>query len=322
MLPLRAVRAVWLPMLAALACGARQQSFDLGDFALESGEVVRGCRIGYRTHGSLDARGSNAVLVVPWLMGTSRELAAQIGPGKLVDSSKYFVIAVDALGNGVSSSPSNSKAQPGGSFPAFSLRDMVESEHLLVTRGLGLRHLHAVVGISAGGMQVFEWATAHPGFFEKAVAVAGSPRSTAAERASWARLGGAGREPAWRRAARAARQGSPIEAARQLRIDADDLARQAQAIAGLDVTAPFGGSMERAAEAVQAESLVVVSRRDEVVDPAPALEMARLLGSEVVLLDGRCGHRATVCEKDVLWRAVERFLDGPAPPPKRAAGGR
>lgn len=308
MLPLRAVRAVWLPMLAALACGARQQSFALGDFALESGEVIRDCRIGYRTHGSLDARRSNAVLVVPWLMGTSGELAAQIGPGKLVDSSRYFVVAVDGLGNGVSSSPSNSKAQPGGRFPAFSVRDMVESEHALVTRGLGLGHLHAVVGISAGGMQVFQWATAHPGFFDKAVAVAGSPRSTASERASWARLGGEGREPGWRRAARAAGAGSPVEAARQLRIDPDDLALQAQAIAGLDVTAPFGGSMERAAAAVRAKMLVVVSRRDEVVDPAPALELARFLRAEVLELDGRCGHRATVCEKATLWAAVARFL--------------
>jgi homoserine O-acetyltransferase len=310
MLPLH-VRALWVPLLAALACGAPQQSFDLGDFALESGEVIRGCRIGYRTHGTLDAKASNAVLVIPWLMGTSGELGAQIGPGKLVDSSRYFVVAVDGLGNGVSSSPSNSKAQSGGSFPPFSIRDMVESEHRLVTRGLGLQHLHAVVGISAGGMQVFQWATAHPRFFDKAVAVAGSPRSTPAERASWSSLGGDGREPEWKRAARAARHGSPVEAARQLRIDPDDLAQQARAIAGLDVSAPFGGSMERAAAAVQAESLVVVSRRDEVVDPAPALELARLLGSEVVLLDGRCGHRATVCEKDALWRAVEGFLERP-----------
>ncbi|HET7788143.1 MAG TPA: alpha/beta fold hydrolase [Myxococcales bacterium] len=303
------MRAVWLPMLAALACGARQQFFDLGDFALENGEVVRGCRIGYRTYGSLDAAGSNAVLVAPWLMGTSREVAAQIGPGKLVDSSRYFVVAVDALGNGVSTSPSNSRAQPGARFPAFSMRDMVESEHRLVTRGLGLRHLRAVVGISAGGMQVFQWATAHPGFFDKAVAVAASPRSTAAERASWARLGAGGREPGWKRAARAAGQGSPIEAARQLRIDADDLARQAQAIAGQDVTAPFGGSMERAAAAVRARMLVAVSRRDEVVDPAPALEFAGLLRGQVLELDGRCGHHATVCEKATLWAAVAKFLD-------------
>jgi homoserine acetyltransferase len=317
MLPSPAVRAVWLPMLAALACGARQQSFDLGDLALENGEVIRGCRIGYRTYGSLDAAGSNAVLVAPWLMGTSREVAAQIGPGKLVDSTRYFVVAVDALGNGVSSSPSNSKAQPGESFPAFSIRDMVESEHRLLTRGLGLHHLHAVVGVSAGGMQVFQWATAYPGFFDKAVAVAASPRSTAAERVSWARLGAEGREPGWKRAARAAGRGSPVEAARQLRIDPDDLARQAQAIAGLDVAKSHGGSMERAAAAVRAELLVVVSQRDEVVDPAPALEFARLLGSEVVALDGRCGHRATVCEKETLWRAVERFL---GQPPKRAAG--
>jgi len=319
MLPSRAVRLAWIPLLAALACGPRQQFFALGDFALESGQVIRGCRIGYRTQGNLDAAKSNAVLVAPWLMGTSGELSAQIGEGKLVDSSRYFVIAVDALGNGVSSSPSNSEAQPGERFPAVSIRDMVESERELVTRGLGLRHLHAVVGISMGGMQVFQWATAQPGFTGKAVAVAASTRSTAAERASWARLGGEGREPRWKRAAHALWNGSLLEAGRQLRIDAKDLALQAQAIAGLDVAAPFGGSMARAAAAVRAQSLVVVSQRDEVVDPAPALEWARLVGSEVAVLDGRCGHRATVCEKRTLWEAVERFLDQPAVR-SRAAG--
>src|SRR5262245_49115039 len=99
--------------LVALPTFAQELMFaDLGEFALESGSLLHDCRIGYRTFGSLNPQKSNAVLFPSWNTGTSQSLARLIGPGKLVDSTKYFVIAVDALGNGVSSSPSNSRQQP------------------------------------------------------------------------------------------------------------------------------------------------------------------------------------------------------------------
>ena len=56
-----------------------------------------------------------------------------MGPANLVDTSRYFVIAVDAIGDGDSTSPSNSTAQPRMQFPRFTIRDMVESQHRLVT---------------------------------------------------------------------------------------------------------------------------------------------------------------------------------------------
>src|SRR6185503_15726189 len=124
-----------------------QQVAHLGDLRLESGAVIRDCRVGYRTAGKLDAAKANAVLVDPWFQGTSAELALQIGPGKLVDTSKYFAILIDSLGNGVSSSPSTSSLQPDDAFPRFTIRDMVESQHRLLTEVLKIGHLKAVVGI-------------------------------------------------------------------------------------------------------------------------------------------------------------------------------
>ena len=80
----------------------------LGDLRLESGEVIKDCRVGYRSLGQLDGSRSNAVLVTTSFQGTSGKLVRQIGPGRLVDTSKFFVVIADALGNGLSSSPSNS----------------------------------------------------------------------------------------------------------------------------------------------------------------------------------------------------------------------
>jgi homoserine acetyltransferase len=107
-------------------------------------------RRGYRTLGKLNAEKSNAILWPTWLGGRSEELLQFIGPGNVVDSGKYFVILVDSIGNGISTSPFNSSSQPRMKFPKFTVRDMVESEHRLVTEVLRLGHLHAVMGLSMG----------------------------------------------------------------------------------------------------------------------------------------------------------------------------
>jgi len=71
-----------------------------------------------------------------------------IGPGKALDTNKYFVIATDAIGNGLSTSPSNSKSQHGTTFPHFTIRDMVESRYRLVMEKFGITRLLAVSGAS------------------------------------------------------------------------------------------------------------------------------------------------------------------------------
>src|SRR5258707_15582187 len=98
-----------------LTTDARAQTLQfarLGDFKLESGEVIPDCRIGYRTFGTLNSNQSNVVLFPTWALGTTEQLIGSIGSNKLVDSTKYYVIAVAALANSVSSSPSNSQLQP------------------------------------------------------------------------------------------------------------------------------------------------------------------------------------------------------------------
>jgi homoserine O-acetyltransferase len=288
---------------------ADQRTAHLGEFPLESGDVIQDCRIGYRTRGRLNPSRSNAVLVVPWFQGESRQLVRHVGRGKLVDSSRYFVIAVDALGNGISSSPSNSDAQRGRDFPTFTIRDMVESEYQLVTRAIGLTHLRAVVGISMGGMQVFQWVTAYPHFMDKGVSIVGSPQTQTDDRLRWrAYIASLQETSVGMRVSLALSRGKPRTAFKELLIETDDHSRQGQAIAAHDVATPFGGSMTRAAAAIRAELLVVGTWGDREVNPKPAFEVARMVNAEVLELDGRCGHQAPSCEQAMLWPAVERFL--------------
>ena len=131
-----------LPLLffyasVAFAGDGALQMASLGDLKLDSGQVIRDCRIGYRTYGTLKADRSNVIVVTTWFGGTTAGLAGWIGTGKLYDSSKYYVVAIDALGDGVSSSPSNSSAQHGADFPLISMRDLVPSQHQVLAHVSG-----------------------------------------------------------------------------------------------------------------------------------------------------------------------------------------
>ena len=94
-----------------------------------------------------------------------------IGPGKALDPEKYFIVCTDAIANGFTTSPSNSKAQPRMQFPKFAIRDMVESQYRLMKEKFGIDHVVAVVGPSMGGMQVLQWGVSHPDYMDALVAM-------------------------------------------------------------------------------------------------------------------------------------------------------
>jgi len=326
--------------LLSLAVLAQEQQFaSLGDCKLESGELIRDCRIGYRTFGKLNREGSNAVVFPTWASGTTEQLKSNIGPGKLIDSEKYFVIAIDALGNGVSSSPSNSRLQPRMSFPRFTLRDTVETQHELVTKILHLNHVKAVAGVSMGGMQTFQWMVAYPEFMDKAIPIVGSPRLASYDLLLWpAQIDAIMNDRGWNNGNYTTnpsrvvqfefgelllttpdhynRQVTREQLFDRLRkeesnagFDCNDKIRQAQAMMALDVSQTFNRSMDRAARAVRADVFIIVARMDHVVTPGPALEFAQLLKARTLELEGDCGHLAPSCEWQKVNPAVAEFLD-------------
>lgn len=178
-----ALAGLWLALLApAWAHGPNQpphQSFAMGDLRLESGEVIRDFAISYVTHGTLNADKSNAILMVTAISGNHHRLDFLIGPGKALDTDRYFIVATDAIGNGLTTSPSNSRAQPRMQFPRFTIRDMIASQHRLLTEHLGINHVVAVVGPSMGGMQVLQWGVSHPAFMDNLVAMVPLARTPA-----------------------------------------------------------------------------------------------------------------------------------------------
>lgn len=327
--------------LAAAQSAPPLQFAELGDCKLESGQAIHGCRVGYRTLGDLNADRSNAILAPTWFTGSSEELAGQFGPGGLADPARYFIVIVDALGNGVSSSPSNSAAQPRMKFPRFTILDMVNTQYRLLTEKLGIRHLHAVMGISMGGMQTFQWIAAYPDFVSKAVPIVGSPRLTSYDLLLWRSEASAIEESKdWRggnyRAKPAldavieihtlalttpdyrVRETAPpafpaflagIDQAGLSRMDANDWLSQLRAMMSLDIYKPFGESIDAAAAAVKAKVFVVASMQDHMVNPTPAIEFARALHAEILRLQNDCGHLAPGCENAVVAPKVREFLE-------------
>ena len=173
------------PALADRDGDPPHQRFELGDFQLENRQVIESGFLTYVTHGTLNEQESNAVLVLPALMATHHRHDFLIGPGKALDPEKFFIIAADTLGNGRAISPSNSETQPGISFPQFSIRDMVAAQHRLVTEGLGLERLLAVVGLSMGGMQAYQWAVSHPDTMAAIVPIVSMGRTSPWVTAIW-----------------------------------------------------------------------------------------------------------------------------------------
>ncbi len=152
--------------------------YDLGNLILESGETLRGAKLAYRTFGTLNAEKSNAVLVTTWFSGTGKVMEdVYVGSGHALDPERYFIVIVDQLGGGVSSSPQNMPApQAMAKFPRLSIGDDVQAQHRMVTDLFGIRRLALAVGGSMGGQQVYEWAVRYPEMVERAAPIAATAR--------------------------------------------------------------------------------------------------------------------------------------------------
>jgi homoserine O-acetyltransferase/O-succinyltransferase len=154
--------------------------------ALELGGSLPALRIGYRTWGTLDAAGSNGVVVCHALTGSADAdlwWTRMFGPGRALDPEKDFIVCSNILGSCYGTTgPTSIDPATGepwfGTFPAVTVRDMVRAQHLLAT-ALGIRRVRLVIGGSLGGMQALEWALLYPDAVEAVAFIASTGRHSA-----------------------------------------------------------------------------------------------------------------------------------------------
>jgi homoserine O-acetyltransferase len=162
---------------------------DDDPLVLASGAVLPHVEVAYETWGHLDADGGNAVLVAHALTGDSHATGdggwwrSMVGPGRPVDTDRFFVVCANLLGGcrgttGPASTDPRTGRAHGLDFPLLAMGDLVSAQRRLLAH-LGVRRLHAAVGGSLGGMQVLQWAIEHPGEIDRAVLVAASSQLSA-----------------------------------------------------------------------------------------------------------------------------------------------
>jgi homoserine O-acetyltransferase len=165
------------------------------DYRFRDGEILPDVRIHYATLGTphRNARGQidNAVLVLHWTGADGNTLLSKnymeslFAPGRPLDATRYFLIFPDNVGHGKSSKPSDGlKAR----FPKYGYRDIVDLQHRLVTETLGIEHLHAILGMSMGGMNAWQWAEAYPDAMDGVMPVVSMPTPVSGRNMLWRRI--------------------------------------------------------------------------------------------------------------------------------------
>ncbi|WP_424812993.1 alpha/beta fold hydrolase [Roseococcus sp. YIM B11640] len=311
---------------------ADPEVFEAGDVALQSGAVFPGMRLSYKCFGELNAAGDNAILYPTSFAAQHTDIEWLVRPGGALDPDRYFIVIADLLGNGLSSSPSNTP----GTFPAVTYHDAVAVQRRLLTEQLRVKRLALVYGWSMGGMQAYHWAACHADMVERAAVVCGSAHCSPYNRvflegvktalmadpafqngrfvckpeaglramgriyAGWAMSHGFYRDELWRAGGFTsledylARSWDVAFAHR----DANNLLAQIAIWQAGDISAcaEFGGDLDRALAAVRAHVLLMPGATDRYFDPRDnEAELPRLVNAKSAVLrpiPSDYGHRA------------------------------
>jgi homoserine O-acetyltransferase len=174
---------------------AAQADAFFDNYRFRDGEILPRLRIHYSTLGSphRNAQGQidNAVLVIHWTGADGKTLLSKnymealFAPGRPLDATRYFLILPDNVGHGQSSKPSDGLK---AAFPKYGYADMVDLQHRLVTEKLGIEHLHAILGMSMGGMNAWQWAEAYPDAMDGIMPVVSMPIPISGRNMLWRRI--------------------------------------------------------------------------------------------------------------------------------------
>jgi homoserine O-acetyltransferase len=151
----------------------QQGSYDAGDLALQSGEVLRGARLSWKSHGTLSPARDN-VVVYPTSYGAQhQDLEWLIGPDKVLDPTRWFIVIPDMFGNGLSSSPSDTEDYP----TVVTVHDNVHAQRHALHALFGVDRIACVYGWSMGALQAYHWAALFPAAVDRIVVNCGVART-------------------------------------------------------------------------------------------------------------------------------------------------
>jgi homoserine O-acetyltransferase/O-succinyltransferase len=311
-----------------------QSVTSIGDLQLTNGAILKDCKLSYRIFGKLSDKKDNVVLLPTWFNGDLRGWIPFLGNENYVDTTVFAAIAIDAFGAGQSSSPV-ANGIINEQFPDVSIRDMVNAQYTLLKKHLGIDRLHAALGVSMGGMQVFEWGVAYPDYMEKLVSIEGTPKLASYDMAVWttlvdllssAKKYGIPKDSVALQYARliillattpeAANDVSPENLDKTLRNSAKGLLSipfenallQLKAMIAHNVSTSFNNKMDEVFRIFKAKLLVVASPDDHAVTMGQALEFAKAVSGETLIINSRCGHQVFYCEKEKIGAVVRKFL--------------
>ncbi len=153
--------------------------FDLSPLPLQCGLTLPKAHLAYKTYGTLSADKSNAVLYPTSYGAHHTDIDWLIGPGRVLDPTRYFIVIVNQLGNGLSTSPSNLAEPYGcGRNPTFTHWDNVHAQERMLREVFGITHLPLIYGWSMGGQQALHWGAIFPDRVARIVAVCTSARTS------------------------------------------------------------------------------------------------------------------------------------------------
>lgn len=237
---------------------------------------------------------------------------------------------MEALGNGISSSPSNSKSYKELEFPEFSIRDMVNLQYKLVTEKLKINHLHAVIGISMGGMQTYQWMASYPDFFDKAIPIVGSPELSLYDALNYEifktilKHGIADRDdftflmleytlgvtPRFYEGQEESREAF-LKTIKQesSQFDTRDLYSQMLAISKYNLkSALHSHGANSLAEVFKGEALIIYSSTDNLVSSSSNINAIQDMKAQSLDSKSDCGHYTFNCDRAIINERVRNFL--------------
>jgi len=153
---------------------AQEGVFELGDFPVQSGEVMARAKLAWKTYGTLSAARDNVILYPTCYTATHNSQEWLIGPEGILDPERYFIVTPDMFGNGISSSPSNHPDYP----KLVTSADNVRAQRRFLGEVFGINRLACVYGFSMGAQQAYHWAALCPDLVERAIVVCGTAKTS------------------------------------------------------------------------------------------------------------------------------------------------